>query len=308
MKLIYEHSEVHGEVVEELNESTGKSSKTYYLTGTFSTIGEKNRNGRIYPKHIWETEVSKYQNEISGNSINTLMEWEHPERSFVDPLSAVSKIVSLTIEGNKVIGKAKLLNNEKANQLKNLIDEGISIGVSSRGVGSVGKNGMVETFKLITYDCVAQPSDFNANTTGITESIQDGILLTEEYDIVDDKIVKVKIFHILQQLVESVENVEEAILSKFEKLFDVNEATLKKDSIMFNGAPSAELQVSGRESNVISLWVNGGTAYEFESTPEFGLVINGMKYPERKKLGQDIALKVAKLIEKEITDLEKKLK
>lgn len=223
MKLMYEHNEVKGEVVEELNESTGTSKKTYYISGTFSTIGEKNRNGRIYPRQIWEGEVSKYQSEIDGNTINTLMEWEHPERTYVDPLSAVSKIVSLKIEGNKVLGKAKLLNNEKANQLKNLIDEGISIGVSSRGVGSVGKNGIVESFKLITYDCVAQPSDFNANTTGLTESkIENGILMNENFDIIDDQIIKV--CGKTACMAANKDNVHKAILEKFGILLNMNEA------------------------------------------------------------------------------------
>jgi hypothetical protein len=223
MKLIYEYNEVNGEIEEDLNESTGKSTKTYYITGTFSTIGEKNRNGRTYPRHIWETEVSKYQKEINENTINTLMEYEHPERTFVDPLSAVSKIVKLTVEGNKVNGKAKLLNNPKANQLKNLIDEGIKIGVSSRGVGSVGKDGVVEAFKLITYDCVAQPSDYNANTTGLTEGInkiQNGILMTESFDIVDDKIVRICGKDTC--LTESREKINKIILEKIEAILSTN--------------------------------------------------------------------------------------
>jgi hypothetical protein len=251
MKLIYETSQVSGEIVEDLNESTGKSTKTYYITGTFSTIGEKNRNGRIYPKHIWESEVSKYQNEITSNSVNTLSEWEHPERSTVDPMNAIAKIVSLTIEGNRVIGKAKLLNNDKANQLKNLIDEGIPIGVSSRGVGSVGKNGVVESFKLITYDCVATPSDYNANTTGLTESIQDGILMTEDFDIVDDKIVKVKICSKSKCLVENRDTVNEAIISKFESLFDkVNETEYKNtlNLIISNNNYTVKEEKSGKLS------------------------------------------------------------
>jgi hypothetical protein len=251
MKLIYETSQVSGEIVEDLNESTGKSTKTYYITGTFSTIGEKNRNGRIYPKHIWESEVSKYQNEITSNSVNTLSEWEHPERTTVDPMNAIAKIVSLTIEGNRVIGKAKLLNNDKANQLKNLIDEGIPIGVSSRGVGSVGKNGVVESFKLITYDCVATPSDYNANTTGLTESIQDGILMTEDFDIVDDKIVKVKICSKSKCLVENRDTVNEAIISKFESLFDkVNETEYKNtlNLIISNNNYTVKEEKSGKLS------------------------------------------------------------
>jgi hypothetical protein len=310
MKLIYEHNEVIGEVVEDLNEATGKSSKTYYISGTFSTIGEKNRNGRIYPKHIWESEVSKYQSEIENNSINTLCEWEHPERTYVDPMNAIAKIVSLKVEGNKVVGKAKLLNNEKASQLKNLIDEGISIGVSSRGVGNVGKNGIVESFKLITYDCVAQPSDFNANTTGLTEGIENGILVNEDFDIIDDKIVKVKICGKETCLEESRENVEQAIIEKFEALFGGNktdtltEAKIDMSSVMHNGLPSADLQASYKKG-MLSIWVNGGSSYNINVSDALYQNIKDITYAERQKLGQDVAVKVAKFIESYFSKLEK---
>jgi hypothetical protein len=140
---------------------------------------------------LWEKEVREYQKEISLPSTSSLMEWEHPARSFVDPIEAIARIVELRIEGDKVIGRAKLLNNEKANKLKNLIDEGIKIGVSSRGVGEVGRGGIVEEFKLITYDCVPNPSDYAAYTTGVVEGFQDGIYLNEEFDVQDGKIVKV---------------------------------------------------------------------------------------------------------------------
>jgi hypothetical protein len=184
MKLILESPEITSGIVEtQLNEATQKPEKQYYIQGVFSTIGEKNRNGRIYPRHLWEREVSRYQGELRGNSINSLMEYEHPAREYVDPICAVAKIVSLTVEGNKVIGKAKLLNNEKANILKNLIDEGINIGVSSRGVGNVGKDGVVEDFKLITYDVVPNPSDYNAYTRGINENVENGIVLDKNYYI-----------------------------------------------------------------------------------------------------------------------------
>jgi hypothetical protein len=311
MKLIYEHNEVTGEVTEDLNEATGKSSKTYYISGTFSTIGEKNRNGRIYPKHIWEAEVAKYQGELSSNSINTLCEWEHPERTYVDPMNAIAKIVSLKVEGNKVVGKAKLLNNEKANQLKGLIDEGISIGVSSRGVGNVGKDGIVESFKLITYDCVAQPSDFNANTMGLTEGyIENGILMTEDYDIVDDKIVKIKICGKETCLEESRENVEQAIIEKFETLFggktdSLSEAKIDMSGTMFNGTPSADLQASYTKKGVLSLWVNGGSPYNVNVVGSFYQKVQDMGHAERQKIGQDIAVKVAKFIESEFSKLEK---
>lgn len=172
MKLIYDiDAKPEFIVEEEINEGTGESKKKYKIKGIFSTIGEKNRNGRIYPRQLWESEISKYQDNFSSGSINTLMEWEHPARTSVDPMEAVAKITNLDIKGKYVMGEAVLLDNEKANQIKSLIDNGVKISVSSRGVGSV-KNGIVENFKLVTYDVVAAPSDYNATMNGLVESYQ----------------------------------------------------------------------------------------------------------------------------------------
>ena len=172
MKLMYDIDASPEFLVEEVvNEATGASSKKYKIKGVFSTIGEKNRNGRIYPRELWESEVTKYQENFNSGSINTLMEWEHPARTNVDPMEAVAKIVSLSIKDRFVMGEAVLLDNPKANQLKSLIDNGVKISVSSRGVGSI-KNGIVENFKLVTYDVVAAPSDYNASMNGLVESYQ----------------------------------------------------------------------------------------------------------------------------------------
>lgn len=172
MKLMYDIDAQPEFIIEEqFNESTGTTSKKYKIAGIFSTIGEKNRNGRIYPRELWEGEVQKYQTNFESGSINTLMEWEHPARTMVDPMEAVAKITSLKIKDKFVMGEAVLLDNPKANQLKSLIENGVKISVSSRGVGSV-KNGIVENFKLVTYDVVAAPSDYNATMNGLVESYQ----------------------------------------------------------------------------------------------------------------------------------------
>lgn len=228
MKLIYEESlDVKGIVEEELNESTGKSNKSYYIQGVFSTIGEKNRNGRIYPRNIWEREVNRYQEEIKCNSITSLMEWEHPERSTVDPMAAVAKIVDIKIDGKYILGKAKLLNNDKANQLKSLIDEGIAIGVSSRGVGKVGANGIVEDFKLVNWDTVSAPSDFAANTKGLTESWNNGILQSKNYELdTEGNIVEICGTKSCSKFKK--EDIKEAIIYKMNSLFsEVNETFIK---------------------------------------------------------------------------------
>lgn len=181
MKILYEDFH-EPEIISESNDS-GK--KKYKIRGVFSTIGEKNRNGRIYPEHLWKREVDKYQEVIKSGSINRLCEWEHPERTNVDIMEAVAAIEDLHIEGNKVIGTAVLLDNPKATQLKSLIDNGIKISVSSRGVGNVGKNGIVDEFNLITYDLVSSPSDHNATMSGLVES-------TKEFELKDGKYVESK--------------------------------------------------------------------------------------------------------------------
>jgi prohead core protein protease len=182
-------------VEESINETTGLPTKKYKIKGIFSTIGEKNRNGRIYPKHLWEKNVREYQEVIETGSINRLGEWQHPPRSNIDPMKGVIAIDKLYIDqtGKYVMGEATLLDNEQARQLKSLIDNGIKLSVSSRSLGSV-KNGIVEDFKLITYDVVDTPSDYNATMNGLVESYQlnEGILMDKEFDIVDDKIVEVK--------------------------------------------------------------------------------------------------------------------
>jgi hypothetical protein len=198
------------ESAEILNEATGQKEKTYKLKGIFSTIGEKNRNGRVYPRELWEREVKAYQTEIESGSINTLMEFEHPPRTEVDMMQAVAKINRLYIKGNFVMGEAVILNNEKSKQLKCLIDNGVKISVSSRGVGTV-ENGVVTDFKLITYDIVPNPSDFNATMNGVCESHENGI--HEMYQL-NEGILQGKTFgidkagNIIPQLTESVSKEE----------------------------------------------------------------------------------------------------
>jgi len=186
MKLILEETR---ELENLITEETG--TKNYYLSGIFSSPGEKNRNGRVYPRNIWEAEVRRYQTEIKNKTINTLGEYLHPPRSTVDPMKAVIRIIELKInEDGNVWGKAKVLNDnsEKTNKIKALIDEGMKIGISTRGVGSVGVNGIVETYKFITADIVDLPSDFNGNLSGIVEGfdVTNGILTEKEFKINDD--------------------------------------------------------------------------------------------------------------------------
>lgn len=180
MKLIFENSEdLLSEAV--LDENKRKS---YKIRGIFSTMNEKNKNGRIYPNKIWEDNINQYQRNIQEGNSNTLMELNHPPRSSVEMMEAVAKINKLWIDGKYVMGEATLLDNPKADQLKTLIDNGIKMSVSSRGVGNVGKGGIVESFKLITYDIIPDQgqSDYNAQMNGIVE----GVFLAEDYSITEN--------------------------------------------------------------------------------------------------------------------------
>lgn len=223
MKLILEQAvPLDGYSIEYLNEATGTKKKTYFVEGIFSTANVQNANKRIYPASIWAREVQRYQNVIKNNGMESLGEWQHPPRTTIDPMKAVIKIVELRMEGDYVYGKAKLLDNPEADRLKNLIDEGIKIGISSRGVGSVSNNGIVEDFKLITYDLVDNPSNPGSYLNGISESliVENGIIQDYEYNISENGVIEeVKICTKTKCTMVDKSLVQEASKSKFKDLF-----------------------------------------------------------------------------------------
>jgi len=216
MKLLYDTA-VNEVIAEEvINEAT--NSKKYYIKGIFSSPGVKNKNGRIYPKEIWENEVNKYQNVLKSGSSNSLLELNHPPRQDVDMMEAVGKMTKLYWKDGFVMGEAVLLDNEKANQLKTLIDNGIKMSVSSRGVGSV-KNGLVEKFNLITFDIIPnqQQSDINASMMGIVE----GILEDKEFEINESGIItEVKMCSKNECNLFEAEDVKEATKQKFNDILE----------------------------------------------------------------------------------------
>jgi len=221
MKYIIEEAlELQSEILTEYDESKASNQKNYYISGIFSTPNTKNRNGRIYPLNLWEREVKAYQKHIQEKSINSLGEFEHPARVDVDPMQAVMRITEVYIKNGIVYGKAKILNNgsDKTNQLKALIDEGIKIGVSSRGVGNV-KNSIVEEFKLTTWDVVSSPSDYNANLSGITESLTESIG-NKEFEVKDDQIVEMVVCNKEGCHLFEADDICDAAIQKFNSLLE----------------------------------------------------------------------------------------
>ena len=182
MKLIREEIENVEVIVEERG---GK--KNLYIEGVFLQGDIKNRNGRMYPSNTLGREVARY-NEAFVSKGRALGELGHPDGPTVNLDRVSHKIMSLRQEGSNFIGRAKVLNTPMGNIAKNLLDEGVKLGVSSRGVGSVsmnneGVNVVGEDFMLATAaDIVADPSAPDAFVDGIMEGkdwIWDGGVLRE---------------------------------------------------------------------------------------------------------------------------------
>ena len=145
-----------------------------YIEGIFLQGNIKNRNGRMYPSEVLRKEVSRY-NESNIQSGRALGELGHPDGPTVNLDRVSHKIVSLKENGNNFIGKAKILNTPMGKIASSLIEEGVKLGVSSRGIGSLkptreGFNVVGDDFMLATAaDIVADPSAPDAFVEGIME-------------------------------------------------------------------------------------------------------------------------------------------
>ena len=135
-----------------------------YLSGRMQTCETKNGNGRIYPCEVLRKEITRYQAVIKDN--RALGELDHPDDSVINLRNVSHVIVDMWWEGKDVMGKIKVLNTPSGNILKGLINSGIKLGISSRGLGSVREStqGTVvqEDFELICFDIVSEPSTPNA--------------------------------------------------------------------------------------------------------------------------------------------------
>ena len=183
MKLIREEIESVEFITEEKN---GK--KSLYIEGIFLQGNIKNRNGRMYPMETLQKEVSRY-NEAHVQSGRALGELGHPDGPTVNLDRVSHKITSLRESGSNFIGRAKILDTPMGQIAKSLIGEGVKLGVSSRGIGSLkptkeGFNVVGDDFMLATAaDIVSDPSAPDAFVEGIMEGkewIWEGTTLREQ--------------------------------------------------------------------------------------------------------------------------------
>ena len=169
MKLISEHVDE----VEYITEADAEGKKNYKIRGVFMQSEIKNRNGRMYPQHVLEKEVKRYNKEYVKQR-RAFGELGHPDGPTVNLERVSHMITKLTPDGKNFIGEAKVMDTPYGKIVKNLIDEGAKLGVSSRGMGSLvpqrGAHVVKDDFYLATAaDIVADPSAPNAFVEGIME-------------------------------------------------------------------------------------------------------------------------------------------
>lgn len=160
---------------------TVNSSKDVYLHGIFMQAEQRNRNGRIYPLSEMTTAVSSMNEHIKQYG-GLFGELDHPSDRLTIAMDRISHVITeLYMDGNNVIGRAKLLDTPMGLIAKEISKSGARYGVSSRGAGQVTESGHVSGFRLVTIDIVANPSAHGAIPETIYESAENykkGTILT----------------------------------------------------------------------------------------------------------------------------------
>ena len=210
MKLISEEATN----VEFLTEATKKGGKNYFIEGVFMQSNTKNRNGRIYPQAILQKEAKRYTDEFIAKK-RAFGELGHPDGPTVNLERVSHMIEELQEVDQNFMGRAKILDTPYGKIVKNLIDEGARLGVSSRGMGSLkpskdGGQEVQDDFYLATAaDIVADPSAPEAFVAGIMEGREwiwdNGLLKEAEIQLIKDKVEK-----------SSRKNREQTLVSAFE--------------------------------------------------------------------------------------------
>jgi Prohead core protein serine protease len=196
-----------------ITEGSG-DAKSLFIEGIFAQAEKKNRNGRIYPKQVMENAVNNYvETYVSKN--RALSELSHPEnRPNVKPELASHLITSLKMEGNDVYGKAKILNTPQGNILKGLLEGGVQMGVSTRGLGSIEERAgtvyVKNDFAMTAIDAVSDPSAIDAWVQPIMES-RDWVFIDGRYEEREIEEAQYAIKH------ASAKRLNEEMLKQFQK-------------------------------------------------------------------------------------------
>ena len=154
--------------------------KSYKLTGPFIMCEQKNKNGRIYPKSIVKKDLARYVEDFVKRK-RAIGNTDHPREAGLRLSDAAILTESMEWDGNIVVGKAKVLSNPNGEFLKSLMRDGVQLGISSRSLGSVNPDGIVnDNLRIIANDIVCEPSAYLAILDSVMEStswfINDGVI------------------------------------------------------------------------------------------------------------------------------------
>ena len=167
------------QVDKQLVEASIRDNKPLIVSGVIQRAEAENQNGRIYPREILLREIKKY-NEGPIKERRALGELDHPESSVINLQNVSHNVKEVKIDGNDVHGVVEILSTPAGNILKELFRNGITVGISSRGMGSVKDNmseGTVEVqddFELLCFDFVSTPSTHGAYMTPVGRALQEG--------------------------------------------------------------------------------------------------------------------------------------
>jgi len=160
---------------EQISESIEKNSGKLLVRGILQKAKEQNQNGRVYSRPLLEREAGKYQEMI--NDRRALGELDHPESSVVNLQNVSHNVTKMWWEGDNLVGEVEVLGTPAGNILKELFKSGITLGISSRGMGttreSEGKTLVNDDFELVAFDFVSNPSTRGAflEPVGLNESV-----------------------------------------------------------------------------------------------------------------------------------------
>jgi hypothetical protein len=210
MKLITEYVEQELDVICEAKKN---GEKSYFIEGVFMQSNKKNRNGRIYEKKTMVKALEKYVTEQvkTGRAVGEL---NHPEGPTVNLDKVSHKITDLHWQGNDVVGKASILKTPMGKIVEGLLDGGVKLGVSSRGMGSlVQKNGVSyvgDDFMLSTIDIVQDPSAPSAFVNGVMEGVDwiwdNGIIKAQDIEGIETEIKEAKIGNLPEVEIRAFKN------------------------------------------------------------------------------------------------------
>jgi len=192
-------------LITEISESivTESIDKSLYITGIFSSAEIRNKNGRVYEKHILKREIDKVMEQVSSKSLYGQL--NHPEKPEIDLEKVAIMIEDLSWKGNDIIGKAKVLKRTYCGGILNgIIEDGGKVGISSRGLGTVNEDGKVnEDYNLICWDIVSDASNPGSRyVNGIYEGIEFGPVTPSKITM---KEAKEKAFKHIWQVLKNIE-------------------------------------------------------------------------------------------------------